>query len=76
MKRPLRNPEDPGLPVWLDAQARPLACTGKIRVLNENYRELRQLAQDALEDALEDGVLMGCDEAQLRAAFRALVDAL
>lgn len=72
MKRPLRNPEDPGLPVWLDAQARPLACTGKIRVLNENYRELRQLAQDALED----GVLMGCDEAQLRAAFRALIDAL
>lgn len=72
MKRPLRNPEDPGLPVWLDAQARPLACTGKIRVLNENYRELRQLARDALED----GVLMGCDEAQLRAAFRALVDAL
>ncbi|MDA0190515.1 MAG: hypothetical protein OSW77_09370 [Proteobacteria bacterium] len=72
MKRPLRNPEDPGLPVWLDAQARPLACIGKIRVVNENYRELRQLAQDALED----GVLMGCDEAQLRAAFRALVDAL
>lgn len=72
MKRPLRNPEDPGLPVWLDAQARPLACTGKIRVLNENYRELRQLARDALED----GVHMGCDEAQLRAAFRALVDAL
>lgn len=72
MKRPLRNPEDPGLPVWLDAQARPLACIGKIRVLNENYRELRQLAQDALKD----GVLMGCDEAQLRAAFRALLDAL
>ena len=31
-------------------------------MLNENLAELRELAQDALEDA----VLMGCDERQVR----------
>lgn len=66
------NPEDPNLPVWLDDAARPVSCTEKVKVLNENYRELRQLAQDALED----GVLMGCSEAQLRSVFSALMDAL
>lgn len=38
---------------------------GKIKVLNENLDELRQVAQDALED----GVLMGCCERQLRDAL-------
>ena len=44
----------------------------KIKVLNENLGELRDMAQDALEDA----VLMGCDEAQFRRVVRALVDGL
>ena len=34
-------------------------------MLNENLDELRQVAQDALED----GVLMGCCERQLRDAL-------
>ena len=34
----------------------------KIKVMNENLTELRQVAQDAFEDA----VLMGCDENQVR----------
>ncbi|MBA3998442.1 MAG: hypothetical protein C0489_08175 [Candidatus Accumulibacter sp.] len=66
------NPEDPNLPVWLDDEARPVSCTEKVKVLNENYRELRQLAQDALED----GVLMGCSETQLRELFHELIDTL
>ena len=41
----------------------------KVKVLNQNLIEIRQLAQDALEDA----VLMGCDEAQIRAVFNDLV---
>jgi len=41
-------------------------------VLNENYAELRQMTQDAFEDAL----LLGCSEAQVRAVLRELVDAL
>jgi hypothetical protein len=59
-------------PTWSTDEGRPIACLEKIKVLNENYAELRQIAQDALEDAL----LMGCSEAQVRAALHALVDEL
>lgn len=59
------NPLDALLPLWLDAQGEPLACNEKIRVLNDNFRELRQM----LVDALEDGILMGADEQQLRHCF-------
>ena len=61
-----------GEPLWLDDAGLPVACVEKIKVLNENYAEIRQMAQDALED----GVLMGCAEGQLRAAFHSLVDSL
>jgi hypothetical protein len=60
------------LPVWLTPEGEPVACVEKIKVLNENLEELRALAQDALEDA----VLMGCDEAQFRAVMRALAESL
>jgi hypothetical protein len=40
---------------WQDSSGKLIACTEKIKVLNENLDELRQVAQDALED----GVLMG-----------------
>jgi len=59
-------------PRWLKPDGSPISCHEKIKVLNENYGELRQLAQDALEDA----VLMGCSEAQVRAALREMVDEL
>jgi hypothetical protein len=58
--------------VWLTPEGEPLSCREKIKVLNENIEELRALAQDALEDA----VLMGGDEQQLRAVLHALVEAL
>lgn len=67
-RRPLANPLDASLPVWRDGQGEPLACIEKIRVMNDNFAELRQ----ALIDALEDGILMGADEASLRACFAAL----
>ena len=41
-------------------------------MLNENLAELRGLAQDALEDA----VLMGCDERQVREVLAAIVAGL
>ncbi len=50
---------------WQDSSGKLIACTEKIKVLNENLDELRQVAQDALED----GVLMGCCERQLRDAL-------
>ena len=50
---------------WQDSSGQVIACTEKIKVLNENLDELRQMAQDALED----GILMGCCERQLRDAL-------
>jgi hypothetical protein len=58
--------------VWRTPQGEALSCVEKIKVLEENIAELRQMAQDALEDA----VLMGGDETQLRAVLHELVDAL
>jgi predicted peroxiredoxin len=59
-------------PVWHTPEGEPVACVEKIKVLNENLTELRELAQDALED----GVLMGCDEAQLREVLAGIVAGL
>lgn len=70
MNRPAA-PKAP-LPVWTGSDGQPIACVEKIKVLNENYRELQQLAQDAFDDAL----LMGCDEQQLCGALRQLCDSL
>jgi hypothetical protein len=60
------------IPVWLQPDGAPLSCREKIKILNENLEEIREMAQDALED----GILMGCDEAQLREVLLALVDSL
>lgn len=60
------------LPTWQDSAGNALSCHEKIKVLNQNLAELLDMAQDALEDA----VLMGADEAQVRACLHALVDAL
>ncbi|MEQ8354195.1 MAG: hypothetical protein RH942_01550 [Kiloniellaceae bacterium] len=60
------------IPVWLQPDGAPLSCREKIKVLNENLEEIREMAQDALED----GILMGCDESQLREVLMTLVDSL
>ena len=59
-------------PVWRTPEGEPVSCVEKIKVLNENLAELRALAQDALEDA----VLMGCDERQVREVSPAIVTGL
>lgn len=59
-------------PTWHKADGSPVSCVEKIKVLNENLEELRQMAQDALEDA----VLLECTEAQVRQALHALIDSL
>lgn len=58
--------------VWRSPDGKPVSCVEKIKVLNENVAEIRQLAQDALEDA----VLMGCDEAQVRRELHQIIDTL
>jgi hypothetical protein len=59
-------------PTWRTPEGEPVSCVEKIKVLNENLAELRTLAQEALEDA----VLMGCDEAQVRAVLAGIVEGL
>jgi hypothetical protein len=59
-------------PVWRQPTGAAVSCHEKLKVLNDNYRELQQIAQDAFEDAL----LMDCDEAQVRQALHELVDSL
>ncbi|MBB5019831.1 hypothetical protein HNQ59_003139 [Chitinivorax tropicus] len=58
--------------VWRSPKGEVLACVEKIKVMRENLEELRQMAQDALEDAL----LMGGDERQVRQVLHDLVDGL
>ena len=55
--------------VWRQPDGTPVSCIDKLKVLNENLEEIRQFCQDALEDA----VLMGCDEAQARDVMESLV---
>ena len=48
--------------VWPGADGAPVSCRDKLRTLEDNHEELRQVMQDAFEDA----VLMGVDEAAMR----------
>lgn len=59
-------------PKWLSPRGEVIACVEKLKVLRENLEEIHQLCQDALEDA----VLMGCDEAQFRQVLHDLVGSL
>ena len=59
-------------PTWVQPDGQPVSCRDKIKVLNENLDEIREMAQDALED----GILMGCDEDQVRRVLHELVDSL
>jgi hypothetical protein len=59
-------------PTWRQPDGQPVSCREKLKVLNENLEEIRELAQDALED----GILMGCDEAQLREVMQHLMRGL
>ena len=56
-------------PTWRSDDGAPVSCHEKIKVMNENLAEIRQMAQDAFEDAL----LMGCSEAQVREVFVAVM---
>lgn len=74
MSRPVDSPSKLAeiLPIWRQPDGQPVSCLEKIKVLNENLEEIREMAQDALED----GLLMGCDEAQLRDVLHRMIDLL
>ena len=59
-------------PVWRSPTGEVVSCVEKLKVLRENIEEIRQMCQDALEDA----VLMGCDERQFKQVLSNLVQQL
>jgi len=68
----MAEPDGAEFPVWRTPEGEKVSCVEKIKVLNENLAELRGLAQDALEDA----VLMGADEQQVREVLAGIVAGL
>ena len=55
--------------VWRSPSGEVVSCIEKLKVLRENLQEIQQICQDALEDA----VLMGCNESQFRQILGRLV---
>ena len=53
--------------VWPGADGEPVSCRDKLRVLAANHKELAGVMQDAFDDAL----VIGVDEAAMR---RILID--
>ena len=64
-------PEKP-LPTWIRNDNSIVACTEKIRVMKENFDEIKQITQDAFED----GLLMEVSEKQMREALHQLINEL
>lgn len=58
--------------VWRRADGTAVSCTEKVKVLEENWAEVRNLLQDVLDDA----VLMGCTQQQVKAEYKRLIDSL
>ena len=62
----------PPVAIWPQPDGEPVSCRDKIEILDENYDELQHVMQDAFEDA----VLMGVDEAAMRSLIEKLVAGL
>lgn len=58
--------------LWRKADGKAVSCEEKLKVLDENLAEIRQVCQDAFEDAL----LMGCDEEQVRRVLMSVIESL
>jgi len=65
----MQNPKDV---IWRSPSGEVISCTEKNKVMQENLAEIRQICQDAFDDA----VLMGCDEQQVRAVFVEIIASL
>jgi hypothetical protein len=58
--------------VWPGDDGNPLSCRDKLKVLGENHAELAQMLRDTFDDA----ILMGVDEAAMRAILGGMIDGL
>ncbi len=67
---PGRAPAEPEM--WRQPDGEAMDCDDSVKVLRENLTEIRDICQDALEDA----VLMDVAEAQFREVLHALIEGL
>ena len=58
--------------LWPQPDGTPVSCRDKLRTLTENHAELAQIMQDAFDDA----ILIGVDEAAMRVILDDLVRGL
>jgi len=68
----MSSPDKTTWPKWVRNDQSVVSCTEKVKVMTENFDEIKQIAQDALED----GLLMEVSEQQMRDALHQLVDSL
>jgi|TARA_B110000259_G_scaffold33260_1_gene36753 hypothetical protein len=66
------NKKDNHWPIWMRDDNSIVSCTEKIKVMKENFDELKQLAQDAFED----GLIMEVSEEQLKETLQKLINDL
>jgi gas vesicle protein len=66
------NKKDNHWPIWMRDDNSIVSCTEKIKVMKENFDELKQLAQDAFED----GLIMEVAEEQLKETLQKLINDL
>lgn len=59
-------------PTWVRDDQSVVSCTEKIKVMTENFDEIKEITQDAFED----GLLMEVSDEQMRQALHQLVDDL
>ncbi|GBR67632.1 hypothetical protein [Gluconobacter kanchanaburiensis] len=57
---------------WVDHEGNPVSCVEKVQILRENDTELRQ----ALQDAFDDGVLMGVTPQAMLRTFQVMLSDL
>ena len=57
---------------WRTPEGDVLACDEKRAVLNQNIDDVRR----ALQDAMDEAVMMGCDGQQFRTVARGIVESL
>lgn len=66
----MHSAKTPSPIIWAQPDGSPVSCVEKIALLNDNLGLLKQECQDVLEDA----VLMGCDEKQVREVLHDVVN--
>jgi hypothetical protein len=59
-------------PTWVRDDQSVVSCTEKIKVMTENFDEIKEITQDAFED----GLLMEVSDEQMRQALHQMVDDL